>query len=89
MNKSPQYNQQTEPKQCKPEGEERCIHKNLETDPVAATRNVATSQQPGNWLRRSNQDLKINSGFHARENLSEVTVDERSQIRELHETINF
>ena len=54
MNKNPQYDQQTEPKQCKPEGEERCIHKNLETDPVAATRNVATSQQPGNWLRRSN-----------------------------------
>ena len=49
MNKNPQYNQQTEPKQCKPEGEERCIHQNLETDPVAATRNVATSQQ-----RRSN-----------------------------------
>ena len=26
MNKSPQYNQQTEPKQCKSEFEEICIH---------------------------------------------------------------
>ena len=30
MNKSPQYNQQTEPKQCKCEVEEICIHPNLE-----------------------------------------------------------
>ena len=30
MNKSPQYNQQTEPKQCKCEVEEICIHQNLE-----------------------------------------------------------
>ena len=30
-NKSPQYNQQTEPKHCKSEVEEK-IHKNLETD---------------------------------------------------------
>ena len=37
MNKSPQYNQQTEPKQCKSEVEEICIHQNLETGPVAAT----------------------------------------------------
>ena len=33
--------------------------------------------------------LKINSGCHARQNLSEETVYESSQIRELHETINF
>ena len=45
MNKNPQYNQQTEPKQCKPEGEERCIHKNLET---------TLSQQLGTSQRRSN-----------------------------------
>ena len=31
MNKSPQYNQQTEPKQCKSEVEEICIYQNLET----------------------------------------------------------
>ena len=31
MNKSPQYNQQTEPKQCKSEVEETCIYKNLES----------------------------------------------------------
>ena len=30
MNKSLQYNQQTEPKQCKSEVEEICIHQNLE-----------------------------------------------------------
>ena len=31
MNKSPQYNQQTEPKQCKSEAEEVAIHQILET----------------------------------------------------------
>ena len=31
MNKSPQYNQQTEPKQCKSEVEEICIQQNLES----------------------------------------------------------
>ena len=31
MNKSPQYNQQTEPKQCKSEVEEICIYQNLES----------------------------------------------------------
>ena len=31
MNKIPQYNQQTEPKQCKPEAEEISIHQNLGT----------------------------------------------------------
>ena len=30
MNKNPQYNQQTEPKQCKSEVEEICIYKTLE-----------------------------------------------------------
>ena len=31
MNKIPQYNQETEPKQCKCEVEEICIYKNLES----------------------------------------------------------
>ena len=31
--------------------------------------------------------LKINSGFHARENPSEATISKSSQIRELHEAI--
>ena len=31
MNKSPQYNPHTEPKQCKSEVEEICIHQTLET----------------------------------------------------------
>ena len=31
MDKSPQYSQHTEPKQCKSEVEEICINKNLET----------------------------------------------------------
>ena len=30
MNKSPQYNQQTEPMQCKPEVEVICIYQNME-----------------------------------------------------------
>ena len=37
MNTSPQYNQQTKPKQCKSEVKEICIHQNLETGPIAAT----------------------------------------------------
>ena len=73
MNKSPQYNQQTEPKQCKSEVEEICIHQNLETGLIAATILY----------------LKINSGLHVRENPSEATISESSQIRELHETTNF
>ena len=36
MSKSPQYNQQTEPKQSKSEAEEMCIHQNLETSPIVA-----------------------------------------------------
>ena len=36
-NVSPQYNQQTEPKQCKSEVEEICIHLNQETGPIATT----------------------------------------------------
>ena len=32
MNKSPQYNQQTEQKQYKSEVEEICIYQNLESD---------------------------------------------------------
>ena len=31
MNKSPQYNQQIEPKQCKSDAEEICIYQNLES----------------------------------------------------------
>ena len=31
MNKSPQYNQQTEPKECKSEDEEICHYQNLES----------------------------------------------------------
>ena len=31
MNKSPHYNQQTEPKQCKSEVDEICIHQDPET----------------------------------------------------------
>ena len=31
MTKSPQYNQQAEPKQCKSEVEEICIYQNLES----------------------------------------------------------
>ena len=40
MNKSPQYIQQTEPKHCKSDVEEICIHQNLETGPIA----VSTSE---------------------------------------------
>ena len=36
-NKSPEYNQHTEPKQCKSEVEEICIHQNLETGSIVAT----------------------------------------------------
>ena len=32
MNKSTQHNQQTKPKQCKPEVEKICIYQNLESD---------------------------------------------------------
>ena len=52
MNKNPQYNQQTEPKHCIPEVEKICIPQKL-----------APSQQ----LSLANVYLKINSGFHARE----------------------
>ena len=47
------------------------------------------SPKPGNW-QLQDLYLEINSGFHTRENLSEATICESSQIRELHETIiNF
>ena len=71
MNKSPQYNQGAEPKQCKSEVEEICIHQNLET-----------------WSLQYLY-LKIYSGCHAREISFEQTISKSSQIRELHETINF
>ena len=32
MNKSPQYNQQTEPKQCRSEVDEIYVYQNLESD---------------------------------------------------------
>ena len=35
-NVNPQYNQQPEPKQCKTEVEEICIHQNQETGPIAS-----------------------------------------------------
>ena len=37
MNKSPHYNQQTEPKRCKSGVKEKCIQQNLETGPIPAT----------------------------------------------------
>ena len=46
MNKSPQYNQQTDPKQCKSEIEENCIM-NL--------------PKPGKWPSPQHLYLKINS----------------------------
>ena len=76
MNKSPQYNQQTEPKQCKSGVEEIC-----------------TRPKPGNChhniVLQQLYYLIINSGFRAGENPSEATISESSQIRELHETLNF
>ena len=33
--------------------------------------------------------MKMNSGIHARENPSEATIYNTSQVRELHETTNF
>ena len=56
MNKSPQYNQQTDPKQCKSEIEENCIM-NL--------------PKPGKWPSLQHLYLKINSGFHAKKNLKQ------------------
>ena len=56
MNKSPQYNQQTDPKQCKSEIEENCIM-NL--------------PKPGKWPSPQHLYLKINSGFHAKKNLKQ------------------
>ena len=57
----------------KSEVEELHIHRNLETNHSASI----------------SLHLKINSGFHARENFSEETMSESSQIRELHDSINF
>ena len=64
---------QTEPKQCKSEVEEVCI------------------LFPKTWKLTLWQQLylKINSGFHARENPSEAKITESSQTGELHEIINF
>ena len=55
MNKSTQYNQQTEPKKCKPDVEEICIYQNLKCG----------HQHHSIY---SYMSLKINSGFHARKN---------------------
>ena len=46
------------------------------------------SPKHGNWPPQ-HLYLKINSRFHARENFSEETVSESSQIRELHEILKF
>ena len=70
MNKSPQYYQQTEPKQYKSKVEEMY------------------SPKTGNWSSQ-NLDISENTGCHARENSSEETISENSQIWELHETIKL
>ena len=41
------------------------------------------------WKLAIPASVSENSGFHARENPSEETISERSQIRELYETINL
>ena len=56
MSKSPQYNQQTEPKECKPEDEEKSIYQNLESG----------SHSIGSYCY-----LKVSSGFNARKNPKE------------------
>ena len=43
------------------------------------------SPKPGNWSSK-HLYLNINTRCHARENPSEETISENSQIRELHET---
>ena len=52
------------------------------------------SPKPGNWQQLGSENKYIASsegfcGFHARENPSEATISESSQIKELHEAINF
>ena len=71
MNKSPQYNQQTEPKQGKCEVQRKYIFIKTWMETAAITEHLY---------------LKINSGCHAKENPFEGTISESSQIRELHET---
>ena len=44
------------------------------------------SPKPGTW-QLQHLYMKINSGFHARENPSEAIISESSQIRELHKII--
>ena len=56
MSKSPQCNQQTEPKECKPEDEEKSIYQNLES---------------GSHSIGSYSYLKVSSGFNARKNPKE------------------
>ena len=51
MNKSPKYNQQTEPKQCKSEVQKICIYQNLELE---------------SGRHRSIYIRKKNNGLHAR-----------------------
>ena len=71
MNKSPQYNQQTEPKQCKSEVELNMFSAKLETGPITPTisenKKRFTCQRESIWSKST----------------------ESSQIRELHEIINF
>ena len=46
------------------------------------------SPKPGNWPSQ-HLYLKIDSVGSIRDNFSEETISESTQIRELHETINF
>ena len=74
MNKSPQYNQQTEPKQCKCEVFRKYIFIKTWMETAAIAEHL---------------HLKINSGCHDKENTFEQTMSESSQITELHETKNI
>ena len=51
MNKSPQYNQQTEPKQCKSKFAETCLYQNM---PVAITASISENKYKimGSILKR-------------------------------------
>ena len=73
MNKSPQYNQQTQPKHYKSEVEKMWYV-------FPKTWKLAPSYQ---------LYLKIDNRSHARENPSKAAISESSQFRELHETIHF
>ena len=61
MNTSPQYNQQTKPKQCKSEVKEICIHQNLETGPIAATIYVKINSGFHAWENTSEATISESS----------------------------